>query len=113
MIDPKLRMSVEDTPGNYADDEEIKTEEWMAGLGTKFIAVRFWNGSRMAEEKHVDDPITLFETVTEALHRRGAAAATYAYQGRWACIRRGRLASSETSYYDTQDQAEMVAIHAK
>lgn len=89
-------------------------EEWLTGLGTKFIDEQLFipKDGRIEHsiEHHVDDCSTLPETVRLSMERCQARYAIYSYMGRWCLITPGKSPTRRIRYYDTREAAEMVAI---
>lgn len=84
------------------------TERWLAGLGVAFTPVSFLcaDGAWVIEQ-HVDDELTIGDTIRMTLDRSRTSYALRAYHGRWELTHRIR----GVRYYDTKEAAEMVAIH--
>ena len=84
-----------------------ETEQFMLNVGVPMRSIFFiMADGRMAEENHVDDPMTLAETIAMSMDRTGAIWAVYPDGDLWALTGRGR-----TRHYPTREAAEMVAIH--
>ena len=83
-------------------------EDWVMSLGVTLVPVAFLcaDGAWVVEQ-HVDDELTISETIGMMLDRSRATYALRAYHGRWELTRRGH----GVRYYDTKEAAEMVAIH--
>lgn len=87
-----------------------ETENWIdkqLQLRGQMIGVFFiMHDGRMEEELHVNDPLTLAETVAMSLARTGARWAVYPDGDLWALTGKGK-----TRHYPSREAAEMVAIH--
>lgn len=87
-----------------------KQEEWLEGLGTEFITVRFYVKGEFIDERHVDDRSTLETTIGMSMERFGVWYAIWddPMLGGWSLYdRRQRVRKS----YPTKEAAEMVVIH--
>lgn len=76
-------------------------------LASQMIPIFFIaSDGRMVEESHVNDPLTLAETIAMSMTRTGAIWAVYPDGEQWALTGKGR-----TRHYPNREAAEMVAIH--
>lgn len=72
------------------------------------IAVRFLTRNGWVEEHHIDDPLTLFETIRMTCDRLPARYAVYKAAHAWKLV---RSHAPDDRTYKTREAAEMVAIH--
>ena len=87
------------------------TETWLEGLGSKFRTVRFYADGQWLDERHIDDPETLWFTVSLTLERfklRYAIWPDTADRGWWVF---DRHAPSQPTWYPSMEAAEMVVMH--
>lgn len=90
-----------------ADTPLTETEQFIVNSGVPLRPIFFIDrDGKIIEENHVDDPLTLAETIAMSMGRTNAKWAVYPDGGRWALTGKGT-----TRHYDTREAAEMVAIH--
>jgi hypothetical protein len=88
---------------------ETETAAWMKSLGVPFVDVVFvrYNGST-DYESHVNDPLTLRETIDMSTLAARSRAWVYPTQAGWMVVRRGK----PDKLMPTKEAAEMLAIHS-
>ena len=83
-------------------------EQWMEGLGSKFVEVWLYIRGERLDERHIDDPETLETTVSMSMERLGSFHAVWLCKdGHWQLYDRRR---GTYTCYPNKEAAEMVAI---
>ncbi len=86
--------------------------DWLKALNVRMIDVRLFDDHGLiVTEPHVDDITPIHETARMTLDRYAFRAAVYPYMGRWCLVCPDKPLGKRLRYYDTQEAAEMVAIH--
>lgn len=95
--------------GAVTPNTRANAEAWLGSLGIPMIDVTFLRGDGSWQvEKHVDDELTIAETIAMTLRNSTYLYALRPYHGRWEL--RGQKVNT-VRYYDSKEAAEMVAIH--
>lgn len=86
----------------------VEAEKWLTTLGTQLVSVWFLDKDGVwVDERHVDDSITIDETIDMTLRRTGwRYSLRLCSNGRWELRGRGKY-----RYFDSREAAEMVAVH--
>ena len=89
------------------DTPLTETEQFIVDYGVPMRPVFFIDRrGAIVEEMHVDDPITLAETIAMSMDRTRARAAVYPDGDKWALTSKGK-----TRHFPNREAAEMAAIH--
>lgn len=87
-------------------------ESWLEKLGAKFADVQLLVKGEFVEERHVNDPDTIEDTVVMSLERFKAKCAVWpTNDGNWCVFSPYRAEVKRLRYYPTREAAEMVALH--
>lgn len=89
-----------------------ETEAWLETLGSRFVEVHFYTRRdghlTWLEERHIDDPETLFTTICMSLERLGGRFAVHPDRGDYVLV---DARERTTKLYGSREAAEMVAMH--